>query len=107
MKAMKVNELREELDARKINSKGLKSQLVGRLQKAVKEEQEKEVADAEKAKEDETIDKKTKLRTKTGKHLFCCSILARDCILKRGKHPKIKFDLELYDFVISKLVSHN
>lgn len=59
VKAMKVNELREELDARKISSKGLKSQLVGRLQKAVKEEQEKEiVAAAEKEKIDEEKEKK-------------------------------------------------
>ena len=35
VKTMKVNELREELAARGLNSKGLKSQLVERLQKAI------------------------------------------------------------------------
>ncbi len=50
VKSMKVNELREELDARGLNSKGLKSQLAGRLQKALKEEQEA-AAEAEAAKE--------------------------------------------------------
>ena len=41
VKSMKVNELRQELEARGLNSKGLKSQLAGRLQKAVKDEKEK------------------------------------------------------------------
>ena len=39
---MKVNELRIELDARKLNSKGLKAQLVARLQEAVTKDQEEE-----------------------------------------------------------------
>ena len=39
---MKVKELMAELVARGINAKGLKSQLLGRLQKSIKEEQEKE-----------------------------------------------------------------
>ena len=38
VKTMKVNELREELAARGLNSKGLKSQLVERLQKALEDE---------------------------------------------------------------------
>jgi len=42
VKAMKVNELREELTARGLNSKGIKKQLVERLQKALEEEKEKE-----------------------------------------------------------------
>ena len=37
VKTMKVNELREELAARGLNSKGLKSQLVERLQKALED----------------------------------------------------------------------
>ena len=41
-KSMKVKELMAELVARGINAKGLKSQLLGRLQKSIKEEQEKE-----------------------------------------------------------------
>jgi hypothetical protein len=42
IKAMKVTELRNELEARGLNSKGLKTQLAGRLQKAVKQEQEEQ-----------------------------------------------------------------
>lgn len=38
---MNVNELRNELKARSINSKGLKSQLVARLAKTLKAEAEK------------------------------------------------------------------
>ncbi|KAK3887369.1 hypothetical protein Pcinc_008487 [Petrolisthes cinctipes] len=41
-KSMKVVELRAELDARMLNSKGLKSQLIARLTKTLKNEQEKE-----------------------------------------------------------------
>lgn len=59
VKAMKVTELRQELDARGINSKGLKSQLAVRLQKAVKDEQEKEENPVEETKEEpETTDEK-------------------------------------------------
>ena len=42
IKSMKVSELRAELDARNINSKGLKAQLVARLQEAAQKEQEKQ-----------------------------------------------------------------
>ena len=42
VKAMKVNELREELTARGLNSKGLKSQLQERLQEALENESVKE-----------------------------------------------------------------
>lgn len=38
---MSVNQLRNELKARSVNSKGLKSQLVARLSKALKNEAEK------------------------------------------------------------------
>ncbi|KAG4070554.1 hypothetical protein HA402_001220 [Bradysia odoriphaga] len=38
-KTMKVNDLREELEARSLSSKGLKPQLVGRLAKALKSEE--------------------------------------------------------------------
>eukprot|EP00096_Caligus_rogercresseyi_P016684 TRINITY_DN948_c0_g3_i2.p1 TRINITY_DN948_c0_g3~~TRINITY_DN948_c0_g3_i2.p1 ORF type:complete len:1140 (-),score=383.85 TRINITY_DN948_c0_g3_i2:278-3697(-) len=41
-KSMKVNDLRSELTARGLSSKGLKSQLVGRLTKELKQEQNKE-----------------------------------------------------------------
>jgi len=61
VKSMKVNELREELEARGLNSKGLKSQLVGRLQKSLKEEQEasdKAEAEPEKAGEEAVEDGK-------------------------------------------------
>ena len=56
VKAMKVNDLREELQARGLNTKGLKSQLVGRLQKAIKEEQEKETKEEEKDKDDQKME---------------------------------------------------
>jgi len=46
IKNMKVVELRTELDARLLNSKGLRSQLAARLTKALKGEQEKEEAAA-------------------------------------------------------------
>lgn len=39
-KSLKVSELREELEARNMNSKGLKNQLLARLQKALKSEQD-------------------------------------------------------------------
>jgi hypothetical protein len=42
----KVSEMRQELEARTLNSKGLKSQLVARLSKALKTEQEQEEAGA-------------------------------------------------------------
>lgn len=42
VKVMKVSELREELEARGLGSKGLKSQLIGRLLKELKQEQDKE-----------------------------------------------------------------
>lgn len=54
---MKVVELRAELDARMLNSKGLKSQLIARLTKILKNEQEKEesekAANAESTETDE------------------------------------------------------
>ena len=46
-----MSELREELEARNINSKGLKNQLLARLQKALKSEQEAE----EKGLEEEVV----------------------------------------------------
>ena len=42
IKSLKVTELRAELEARGLNSKGLKSQLVARLQKCLKQEEEAE-----------------------------------------------------------------
>lgn len=47
IKSMKVNELRIELTARGIDSKGIKSQLVAKLMKAVKGEQEAEAKSKE------------------------------------------------------------
>lgn len=64
-----VNELREELEARSLSPKGLKSQLTARLAKVLKTEQEKEEeenaaktegAKAAKAKEDEKDEEKKK-----------------------------------------------
>ncbi|KAH9495313.1 Cell division cycle and apoptosis regulator protein 1 [Bulinus truncatus] len=56
-KVMKVSDLRKELELRNITPKGLKSQLIARLTKALKMEQEKEQEDkeieAEKAAEEE------------------------------------------------------
>ena len=46
IKSMKVNELRTELDARGMNSKGLKAQLVSRLQEAVEKEELEEMSKA-------------------------------------------------------------
>ena len=40
-----VSDLRRELESRNLSSKGLKSQLIARLTKAVKTEQEKEEED--------------------------------------------------------------
>ncbi|KAG0716691.1 Cell division cycle and apoptosis regulator protein 1 [Chionoecetes opilio] len=51
---MKVVELRSELDARMLNSKGLKSQLIARLTKILKNEQEKE--ESEKAASAESLE---------------------------------------------------
>lgn len=42
MLLFQVNELREELEARSLSPKGLKSQLTARLAKVLKTEQEKE-----------------------------------------------------------------
>ena len=47
IKAMKVVDLRQELEARGLNTAGLKSQLATRLQKAIEEEKEKEAGEAE------------------------------------------------------------
>lgn len=52
---MNVNELRNELKARNIISKGLKSQLVARLQKALKSETEKTDCTIEENKKDDEI----------------------------------------------------
>ena len=53
IKAMKVNELGSELEARSLNAKGLKAQLVARLQEAIQKEQEEEACKSnEKQKED-------------------------------------------------------
>lgn len=50
---MKVNDLRKELEARTLSSKGLKSQLIARLTKSLKTEQEKEEQEAENKEEEE------------------------------------------------------
>ncbi|KAL0109583.1 hypothetical protein PUN28_014558 [Cardiocondyla obscurior] len=52
-KSMNVNELRQELAARNLSSKGLKSQLLARLLKAVKSEQAKEEGRQDEADENE------------------------------------------------------
>ncbi|CAH1794191.1 unnamed protein product [Owenia fusiformis] len=51
-KTMKVSELRHELEARTLSSKGLKSQLIARLLKATKCESEKETEEKEKKEEE-------------------------------------------------------
>ena len=48
-----VADLRRELECRGLSSKGLKSQLIARLTKALKAEQEKAEMEAEKKDEDE------------------------------------------------------
>ncbi|XP_047502401.1 cell division cycle and apoptosis regulator protein 1-like [Penaeus chinensis] len=67
-KSMKVVELRSELDARMLNSKGLKSQLIARLTKILKNEQEKEesekAANAENAEVDEARKKEEEEKRK-------------------------------------------
>lgn len=57
-----VSELREELEARNINSKGLKNQLLARLQKALKSEQELE----EKGQQEEVVQEIPKEVEKSG-----------------------------------------
>lgn len=57
IKSMKVTDLRDELNARGLNAKGLKSQLVGRLQKALKDEQDSEENESPQEKEKEVIEK--------------------------------------------------
>lgn len=53
---MNVNELRTELKARNISNKGLKSQLVARLTKALKSEAEKsDENDEENEKKDDVV----------------------------------------------------
>ena len=62
IKSMKVNELRTELDARGMNSKGLKAQLVSRLQEAVEKEELEEMSKANEEKnetQEEIQDKKS------------------------------------------------
>ena len=54
VKSMKVNELREELTARGLDSKGLKSKLQERLQEALENEKGKE-NDSERAMETEQV----------------------------------------------------
>lgn len=54
---MKVADLRRELECRTLSSKGLKSQLIARLTKAIKSEQEKEEIEAEKKDEEEEENK--------------------------------------------------
>ncbi|XP_044575760.1 cell division cycle and apoptosis regulator protein 1-like isoform X2 [Cotesia glomerata] len=54
-KSMNVNELRQELAARNLNSKGLKSQLQARLVKAVKSEQAKEEGRQDEVEEEEEV----------------------------------------------------
>ncbi|XP_013773988.1 cell division cycle and apoptosis regulator protein 1-like [Limulus polyphemus] len=53
-KTMKVNDLRRELEARNLSTKGLKSQLIARLTKALRSESEKE--EQEEAEHDETME---------------------------------------------------
>jgi hypothetical protein len=49
--SLQVTTMRQELEARGLNSKGLKSQLIARLTKALRSEQEKEEEEAEKKEE--------------------------------------------------------
>ncbi|XP_065200326.1 cell division cycle and apoptosis regulator protein 1-like [Planococcus citri] len=48
-KTMKVNELRQELEARSLSTKGLKNQLVERLTEALKDEAKQEIDELEKS----------------------------------------------------------
>ncbi|XP_040583991.1 cell division cycle and apoptosis regulator protein 1 isoform X2 [Lepeophtheirus salmonis] len=64
-KTMKVNDLRSELNARGLSTKGLKSQLVGRLTKELKQEQEKDDNDStEKVSHSEILEKPEELSEK-------------------------------------------
>ena len=71
-----VTDLRSELEARGLSSKGLKSQLTGRLQKALKGEQEKEEEDEKKKKVKEKI---------PGKYVDVMSSMLIDCHLNGFK----------------------
>nr|XP_060497072.1 cell division cycle and apoptosis regulator protein 1 [Panthera onca] len=73
-KTMKVNDLRKELESRALSSKGLKSQLIARLTKQLKvEEQKEEQKELEKSeKEEEEEDDRKSEDDKEVYILFCC-----------------------------------
>lgn len=62
---MKVTELRTELEARGINSTGLKPQLIAKLQKSIKAEQEEEEKKMEEAKKEKEENKEESEEGKT------------------------------------------
>jgi hypothetical protein len=66
-----VADLRKELEARSLSSKGLKSQLIARLTKALKSEQEKEQQEAEN-KDEQVIDHKNMFSI----HIFALTLCA-------------------------------
>ena len=81
-----VNELRQELEARTLNPKGLKSQLIARLTKAIKTEAEKaEEEEGKKAeapeptpkqesdeKDDEKKKKEVMIRFESQRRIYVC-----------------------------------
>lgn len=94
-----MNELRQELEARTLSPKGLKSQLIARLTKAIKTEAEKaEEEEVKKGddpeplpkqesedKDDEKKKKEVKVQTETEEY----SNIPFWCILRSHSFPKI------------------
>ena len=77
---MQVNDLRKELEARSLSSKGLKSQLIARLTKAVKSEMETEEQEAQNKDEEEEVWNVFKYLEKRKQRLFIVTLSHFTCM---------------------------